>query len=302
MLCTKWFLPLFFLPLPTAPPLFLLLFIISLVAHARPCFYCIILISTIFVSSCYWQPLPIDSPLTVPWADNVTTFADALRATIAADHRRLRRPFPAYIRPLDRCWCDLSGGLLEPFNVSRWERNSVLALRDAVAPAPPPRPKRPVAPPPPVDTDPPGEMTQTPPAPPRTEPGLRYATRTPEPEPEPEPTLDAKRAEAMEKWLRWLGLPRRAATSLKMPADTDMSSSTAASATAASTPPSTAPPSASPTSDAPPPEPIDDLPSEPEPSPDLSPPLTFEKDRVVDLRPYGITLVLDFRWAYMPYS
>ncbi|TRM65644.1 hypothetical protein BD626DRAFT_485428 [Schizophyllum amplum] len=145
MLCTKWFLPLIFLPLPTAPPLFLLLFIVSLVAHAKPCFYCIILISTIFVSSCYWQPLPIDSPLSTPWSDEITTFAQALRASLGANYTD---PLPAYIRPLDRCWCDLSNGFLQPFNVSRWERDSVLRLSneleanthpDAAESAPPPQ-------------------------------------------------------------------------------------------------------------------------------------------------------------------
>ncbi|KIM47956.1 hypothetical protein M413DRAFT_216273 [Hebeloma cylindrosporum] len=125
MWCTRWFLPLLLLPLPTAPPYFLLLFLFSLTMHAKPCFYCIVLLTTLFISSCYWQPFPIDSPLTVPWSDNITTFAEALNASIV-DYSR---PFPSVMRAVDRCWCDFSaGGLFEPFNVSHWEYLSVQRL------------------------------------------------------------------------------------------------------------------------------------------------------------------------------
>jgi len=34
--CTRWFLPLLLLPLPTAPPFFLVLFLLSLTMHAKP--------------------------------------------------------------------------------------------------------------------------------------------------------------------------------------------------------------------------------------------------------------------------
>ncbi|KAH0838667.1 hypothetical protein J3R83DRAFT_6994 [Lanmaoa asiatica] len=34
--CTRWFLPLLLLPLPTAPPYFLVLFLLTLALHARP--------------------------------------------------------------------------------------------------------------------------------------------------------------------------------------------------------------------------------------------------------------------------
>lgn len=128
MWCTRWFLPLLLLPLPTAPPYFLLLFLFSLTMHAKPCFYCIVLLTTLFVSSCYWQPLPLDSPLSTPWAENITTFAEALNATIIPNYSR---PLPKVIRTVDRCWCDFSaGGLFEPFNVSHWERVSVQRLKD----------------------------------------------------------------------------------------------------------------------------------------------------------------------------
>ncbi|KAF8203764.1 hypothetical protein BJ912DRAFT_1018482 [Pholiota molesta] len=126
MWCTRWFLPLLLLPLPTAPPFFLLLFLVSLTIHAKPCFYCIVLLTTLFISSCYWQPFPIDSPLTVPWADNITTFAEALNATIRPSYTK---PLPTVMHVVDRCWCDFSvGGFFEPFNVSHWEDVSITRL------------------------------------------------------------------------------------------------------------------------------------------------------------------------------
>jgi hypothetical protein len=90
-------------------------------------FYCIVLLTTLFVSSCYWQPLPLDSPLSTPWAENITTFAEALNATIMPNYSR---PLPKVIRTVDRCWCDFAGGIFEPFNVSHWERFSVQRLKD----------------------------------------------------------------------------------------------------------------------------------------------------------------------------
>jgi len=91
-------------------------------------FYCIVLLTTLFVSSCYWQPLPLDSPLSTPWTENITTFAEALNATIMPGYSR---PLPAVMRTVDRCWCDFSaGGLFEPFNVSHWERLSVRRFKE----------------------------------------------------------------------------------------------------------------------------------------------------------------------------
>ncbi|KAJ6573995.1 hypothetical protein DFH09DRAFT_1151639 [Mycena vulgaris] len=128
MWCTRWFLPLLLLPLPTAPPYFLVLFLLSLFIQAKPCFYCIVLLVTLFFSSCYWQPFPIDSPLSTPWADNITTFAEALNATIAAPYDK---PLPPVMRTLDRCWCDFwAGGFFDPYNVSQWEHSSVIKLAD----------------------------------------------------------------------------------------------------------------------------------------------------------------------------
>jgi hypothetical protein len=90
-------------------------------------FYCIVLLTTLFVSSCYWQPFPIDSPLTIPWSDNITTFSEALNSTLMPNY-----PYalPTVMRAVDRCWCDFSmGGFWEPFNVSQWEYLTVQRVR-----------------------------------------------------------------------------------------------------------------------------------------------------------------------------
>lgn len=52
MYCLLHFLPLILLPIPVAPPLFLILFGVSFLLHARPCAYClsfIVIISLAFV-------------------------------------------------------------------------------------------------------------------------------------------------------------------------------------------------------------------------------------------------------------
>ena len=70
----------------------------------------------------------MDSPLSTPWAENITTFAEALNATIMPNYSK---PLPKVMRTVDRCWCDFSaGGLFEPFNVSHWERVSVQRLKE----------------------------------------------------------------------------------------------------------------------------------------------------------------------------
>jgi hypothetical protein len=128
MWCTRWFLPLLLLPLPTAPPFFLLLFVFSLTLHAKPCFYCIVLLTTLFVTSCYWQPLPLDSPLSTPWSENITSFAEALNASLGTN---VSQPLPTVIRTVDRCWCDFSGGsFFESFNITHWEYLSVMRLKN----------------------------------------------------------------------------------------------------------------------------------------------------------------------------
>ncbi|KIY45252.1 hypothetical protein FISHEDRAFT_49706, partial [Fistulina hepatica ATCC 64428] len=127
--CTRWFAPLFILPTPTAPPFYLLIFALTLTFHSKPCFYCVILVSTLFASSCYWQPFPIDAQLSVPWSKNVTTFRGALAESLGLNYTQ---PLPTEIRLIDRCWCDFSGSssIFEPFNVQEWELASVLRLRN----------------------------------------------------------------------------------------------------------------------------------------------------------------------------
>ncbi|EIW86360.1 hypothetical protein CONPUDRAFT_133802 [Coniophora puteana RWD-64-598 SS2] len=128
MWCTRWFLPLLLLPFPTAPPYFLLLFLFSLVLHAKPCFYCVILLAALFLSSCYWQAFPAEVSLSVPWSDNITTFGDALTATLPPEYAT---PSPL-VRVIDRCWCDLAPGLFEPFDVKRWEMASVERAKNQI--------------------------------------------------------------------------------------------------------------------------------------------------------------------------
>ncbi|KAF8213671.1 hypothetical protein K438DRAFT_1105046 [Mycena galopus ATCC 62051] len=107
---------------PVFPPSFLL----SLFIQAKPCFYCIVVLVTLFFSSCYWQPFPADSPLSVPWSENITTFAEALNATLVVPYEK---PLPPVMTTLDRCWCDFwGGGFFDPYNVSHWERASVLKI------------------------------------------------------------------------------------------------------------------------------------------------------------------------------
>ncbi|CAL1696626.1 unnamed protein product [Somion occarium] len=122
-----WYLPLVLLPLPIAPAYFLVLFILSTTLHARPCFYCVILLTALFLSSCYWPPVPIGSSLSTPWSDNITTFADALLSRMP---ELPREKLPTDIPIVDHCWCDVaSGNLFEPFNITNWELESVERLK-----------------------------------------------------------------------------------------------------------------------------------------------------------------------------
>lgn len=94
-------------------------------------FYCIVLISSIFVSSCYWQPFSLDTSLAVPWADNITTYGEALLSTLSPDVATTIDQLPSSIRAVDRCWCDISSGtLFEPFNMTRWEHTTVNKMKE----------------------------------------------------------------------------------------------------------------------------------------------------------------------------
>lgn len=92
-------------------------------------FYCIILLTALFLSSCYWQPIPLDSSLSSSWATNAT-FASVLTAALSSS---ITTPLPAVIRLADRCWCDVSSSrLFEPFDIARWERTSIEQLKEEI--------------------------------------------------------------------------------------------------------------------------------------------------------------------------
>jgi hypothetical protein len=92
-------------------------------------FYCIILLTALFLSSCYWQPTPLDSSLSSSWATNAT-FAAVLTAALSPS---VTAPLPAVIRLADRCWCDVSSSrLFEPFDIARWERTSIEQLKEEI--------------------------------------------------------------------------------------------------------------------------------------------------------------------------
>lgn len=90
-------------------------------------FYCVILLAALFLSSCYWQSFPLETHLSIPWSPNITTFYDALNATIPPGVD-LHEYTPPIIRVNDRCWCDFTPGIFEPFDTQRWERESVEKL------------------------------------------------------------------------------------------------------------------------------------------------------------------------------
>ncbi len=98
--------------------------------HLTSCsFYCIILLTALFLSSCYWQPIPLDSSLSSSWATNAT-FATVLSAALSSS---VTAPLPAVIRLADRCWCDVSSSrLFEPFDIARWEHTSVEQLKEEI--------------------------------------------------------------------------------------------------------------------------------------------------------------------------
>ncbi|KIJ54992.1 hypothetical protein M422DRAFT_24849 [Sphaerobolus stellatus SS14] len=131
MWCTRWFLPLLLLPLPIAPPYFLLLFLVSLTLQARPCFYCIILLTALFTSSCYWQPVPTHT-LFQSTLTNVSETLPLLYLpnTTGIDEKAITEnqliPVPKLTTLSDRCWCELSHGrLFDPLNATSWQLSSI---------------------------------------------------------------------------------------------------------------------------------------------------------------------------------
>lgn len=89
-------------------------------------FNCMIVLTALFLSSCYWQPTPIDSPLSAPWSENITTFSQAFDAMVPAN---ITIDKPDVVQLLDRCWCDISSAsFFKPFNMTKWESDSLAAF------------------------------------------------------------------------------------------------------------------------------------------------------------------------------
>lgn len=95
--------------------------------HYSSSFYCMALLSTMYVSLCYWPPVPADTPLIRPWATNITTFADALRYKLPdlPPHK-----VPQMIPIEEHCWCDVSSGIFSAVNLTKWEERSVNRLAE----------------------------------------------------------------------------------------------------------------------------------------------------------------------------
>lgn len=90
--------------------------------HAQACFNCIVVLTALFLSSCYWQPVTLDTPLYRPWNDNITTFGHALKVMLPQNFT-LDAPVVQFV---DRCWCDVTNKVFfQPFNVTQWEVDSL---------------------------------------------------------------------------------------------------------------------------------------------------------------------------------
>lgn len=93
-------------------------------------FNCIVVLTALFLSSCYWQPVTLDTPLYRPWNDSITTFGHALAAMLP-QNSTLDVPVVQFA---DRCWCDVTNKVFfHPFNVTQWEVDSLkFYVEDAV--------------------------------------------------------------------------------------------------------------------------------------------------------------------------
>lgn len=107
-------------------------------------FYCVILLTALFSSTCYWQPISTNTLLTQP-IGNATTFAEAISANLSMYDEESRLKYaPAMIQLLDRCWCDfglglssfgndggvMRGDLFSPRDVTQWENASIQLARE----------------------------------------------------------------------------------------------------------------------------------------------------------------------------
>ena len=93
-------------------------------------FYCIILMTAMFLSSCYWPPVPLETSLSTPWSPNITTYSEALLSLVPDIPPEI---MPTEIPIVEHCWCDIaSGKFFEPFNITKWEMISVERLKEEV--------------------------------------------------------------------------------------------------------------------------------------------------------------------------
>lgn len=85
-------------------------------------FNCIVVLTALFLSSCYWQPVTLDTPLYKPWNNNITTFGHALKAMLPQNSTLDVQ----VVQFEDRCWCDVTNKyFFQPFNVTQWEVDSL---------------------------------------------------------------------------------------------------------------------------------------------------------------------------------
>ncbi|CCA69392.1 hypothetical protein PIIN_03292 [Serendipita indica DSM 11827] len=119
MWCTRWFLPLIILPVPTTRPYFLVLYLISALFHARPCAYCILILVASFLSSCYWSAIPPSS------------FSPESLSALNATELKAIWDMNS-IELLSRCWCDFQRTpFFGHFNETKWEIDSLKAATEA---------------------------------------------------------------------------------------------------------------------------------------------------------------------------
>jgi len=72
----------------------------------------------------------MDTTLSRPWSENITTFGEALNSSLPATYTG---PLPTSIRAVDRCWCDFTeGSIFDTFNMSQWEHKTVARARDDI--------------------------------------------------------------------------------------------------------------------------------------------------------------------------
>lgn len=76
-----------------------------------------VLLVALLCSTCYWQPVPIDSALSFPHG-NATTFRDLMRANLSLTVDQ-DLPLPPFVQLLDRCLCDVVG-----WDIGAWEKMS----------------------------------------------------------------------------------------------------------------------------------------------------------------------------------